>query len=331
MEYKLDTVALHITNECTHKCAMCYATCEDQIKREGDLKTLKIVMDQFQKAGVREINLVGGNPAEHSQIEEIVKYGYDLGFDMSILSNTHNYKNSSVEQIMSYVSSLEWTVHGSTGEVHNRFCKQSDFEPTLERLKIYDQERSDSQKLGIIMNLMSHNYNAFYDTIYSLLERGLTIDYLLIQRIAPFYMGKKFENNLTIEQVVEGFRNIKRINEELGVESLICDSFPFCVIPEDLHPYLDKCSWGYTIAACDMDGNLSRCAMSSKYTLGNVIEKDPLDIWNHSEILDRFRSKTYLPETCQNCDTLEKCGGGCAMSCGNENLSEDRFVKRLRS
>lgn len=331
MEYKLDTVALHVTNECSHKCPMCYATCENQIVREGNIKNLKLILDTFKKAGVKEINLVGGNPAEYSHIEELIKYGHDLGLDMSVLSNTHDYKNSSLEKIVPYVSALEWTVHGPTAEIHDKFCKKPDaFEFSLHKMQTYDDMRGENQKLGIIMNLMPHNYNLFYDTICNLLERGLNIDYLLIQRIAPFYNGKEFENNLTIEQVIEGFRNIKSINEELGVESIICDAFPFCKIPKELHPYLARCDWGYNIAACDMDGNLSRCAMSSKYTLGNVLKEDSLEIWNHSEILKRFRSKEYLPESCQNWDTLEKCGGGCAMSCGNENLTCDVFVKKMK-
>ena len=40
-------------------------------------------------------------------------------------------------------------------------------------------------------------------------------------------------------------------------------------------------------------------------------------------------SNEYLDEQCQNCTLLEKCGGGCAMSCGNENLTSDYFVKKM--
>ncbi len=38
---QLNSVALHITNECSHNCPMCYATNKTQIKRESDLDTLK--------------------------------------------------------------------------------------------------------------------------------------------------------------------------------------------------------------------------------------------------------------------------------------------------
>lgn len=325
--YKLESVALHITNECEHRCPMCYATCATQVKREGDLQTLKNIISRLQASGVRELNLVGGNPAEHSQIEEIVKYAHSLGLDVPILSNTHDYKNSSIEKIAPYVSSLEWTVHGPTADMHDRFCGKKDYENVLARLLTYDGIRNENQKLGIVMNLMAHNYNLFYETICRLLDRGLNIDYLLIQRIAPFYRGKEFQNKLNIDQVIEGFRNIARINEELGVESVVVDAFPFCKVPKELHQYLGRCEWGFTTAACDMDGNLSRCAMSSKYTLGNVLETEPQYIWNHSEILDRFRSKSYLPDECHECDMLSLCGGGCAMSCGHENLDLDVFVK----
>lgn len=330
-KYTLNSVALHITNECSHECPMCYATCKEQVRREGDLQKLRDIILTLKKDGVSEINLVGGDPARHSQIEEIIKYASELGLSVPILSNTHDYKNSSLERIAPYVSSLESTFHASQAAVHDEFCNsRGAYERVLAKLLEYDSLRSGDQKLGIVMNLMSHNYNLFYQTVEELLNRGLNIDYALIQRIAPFYRGKNFDNTINIDQVRYGFEQVAKINEDLGVETVMVDAFPFCKIPKEYHKYLAKCDWGFATAACDMDGNLSRCAMSSQYSLGNVLETRPLEIWNGSEILKRFRSKEYLSQECQICETLELCGGGCAMSCANENLTGDILLKKVR-
>lgn len=67
----LNSVALHITNICSHNCPMCYATNQTQTKRESDLDNLKKIAIELKKANVCEINLVGGDPCEYSYIEEL--------------------------------------------------------------------------------------------------------------------------------------------------------------------------------------------------------------------------------------------------------------------
>ena len=84
----LNSVALHITNICSHNCPMCYATNQTQTKRESDLDNLKKIAIELKKANVCEINLVGGDPCEYSHIEELLKYLNSLGFSLPILSNT---------------------------------------------------------------------------------------------------------------------------------------------------------------------------------------------------------------------------------------------------
>ena len=78
----LNSVALHITNICSHNCPMCYATNQTQIKRESDLDTLEKIAIKLKKADVEEINLVGGDPCEYSYIEELLKYLSSLGFSL---------------------------------------------------------------------------------------------------------------------------------------------------------------------------------------------------------------------------------------------------------
>lgn len=332
MQYQLKSVAMHITNNCSHGCPMCYATPEGQLKCEGNIEILKTIADELKNAGVEEINLVGGDPAEYSKIGDLVQYLYDLGFQVPILSNTHNYKNSSVQEITPYVSSLEGTIHATTAEAHDTFCKKSNAYNTLiQNLKIYSELKSSGQQLGIVMNIMEHNYNLLYDSIEALLERNLPIDYVLIQRIGPY--GKAIgttKYGMSKEKIVVAFENIDRINKQLGIPTNMVDAFPYCIIPQEYHKYLSKCDWGYGTAAVDMNGNLSRCALSTHYSLGNILETPVNEIWQNSPILQKFRSKKYLRMECQNCKNLENCGGGCAMSCGNDELSDDTFVKNLK-
>lgn len=334
MENQLNSVALHITNECSGNCPMCYYTRKFQVKREGELEILKSIALELKKANVKEVNLVGGDPAEHSHIQEIVKYLYDLELDVPILSNTHNYKNSSVEEIAPFVTSLEGTFHAPTAEEHNRFnASPNSYQEMVLNLKRYDKVRTEGQNLGAVLNVMNYNYNRLYEIIENVLQQGLSLDYVLIQRIGLY---GRAENNkdfsIMKEKLAIAFEQIDNINKKLGVESVMVDAFPLCLIPEEYHKYLEKCDWGYGTASLDMDGNISRCAVAEhcgENLLGNILETPLSEIWENSPTLVRFRSKEYLNDDCKKCDMLAKCGGGCPMSCGNNTLSSDVLVKTL--
>ena len=332
MEKLLESVALHITNECSHKCPPCYATKECQIKCEGDIETLKKIADELKKANVKEINLVGGNPAEYSKIQELVEYLYSLGFELPILSNTHDYKNTTLEKITPYVTSLESTIHADNANEHDMFCgSKGAYENVIHNLLHYSEIKNDSQMTGIVLNVMKHNYNKLYSIIESLLARKLSVDYVMIQRIGLYGRaeGKK-SFVLTENELLEAYENIDKINSKLGIDIFPVDAFPYCKVPEKFHKYLSSCEWGYSLAGIDMHGNISRCAVAPNIKenyLGNILTDSIIDIWENSEILKKFRNLSYIDEECIDCNMLDKCHAGCPMSHGDCKLTSDSLVK----
>lgn len=335
MKHPLKYVASHITNECSSKCPMCYYTNEKQIKCEGKIEVLKKIGTELQKYGVEEVCLVGGDPAEHSKIQELVEYLSSLGLQVSILSNTHNYKNSSVEKITPYVSSLEGTFHAPTAEEHNRFNRTpNSYQNMIENLKIYNGLKKSDQKIGAVLNVMNYNYNHLYEIVANIVEQGIVPDYVMIQRIGLYGKACGKEKYAIVKEILEtAFKQIAKINKELGIESTMVDAFPLCLIPEEYHEYLAKCDWGYKTASMDSLGNITRCAVAEhcgENLLGNILETPLEEIWRYSPTLIKFRNKSYLDSNCQLCDKLDQCGGGCPMSCGNNTLSTDVLVRNLR-
>lgn len=329
-QYKLKSVALHITNECSANCPFCYYTKEGMVRCEGNLEVLKRIALNLRNAGVLEINLVGGDPAEYSKIQELVEYLYGLGFKVPILSNTHVYKNTDLESVIPYVSSLEGTFHAACAQEHNRFNRtKRSYEIMLENLKKYDELRKSYQQLGAVLNVTNQSYNKLFDIISSLLKQGLNLDYVLIQRIGSYGRAEKMEAILR-EKLIIAFKQIERINKELGISTSMVDAFPLCLIPNQYHEYLDRCDWGYGTASVDMNGNITRCAVANhtgENLLGNVLETPVTEIWNNSPTLVNFRNKRYLDEQCHNCELLAKCGGGCPISNGNNTLSSDVLLR----
>lgn len=114
-----------------------------------------------------------GDPAEYSHIQELVEYLNELGFRVPILSNTHNYKNTSIEKITPFVTSLEGTFHAPTAEEHNRFNRSlGSYEAMIENLKKYNTIRSSEQSIGAVLNVMNYNYNYLFKIVENVLKQG---------------------------------------------------------------------------------------------------------------------------------------------------------------
>lgn len=320
---RLKFVALGITTHCSHNCSFCYETAKLNAaeRRDGDLRTLMQIGDKLVTAGVKTVELVGGDPAEHPEIERLTRYLKRSGLDVAILSNTHR----SWHEVAPYVKALEWTVHGPQ-EVHDGFTKPRAYEEALSNLKRFAKNKRSYQQIGITLNFTSTMTEKLFETV-STLAKELPIDYVQLQRIAPFGGAAGCSFCLTKKEVVRIFEQIRRVDEELGIDIEVVDSFPLCILPEELRKYTARCDWGFGTAYVDMKGNLSRCAVN-QIPLGNILNPDtPLnELWENHSDLQKFRAKRYLPKKCRKCKMLGACGGGCPSSCGGCELSADRLI-----
>lgn len=322
-KHTLKYVAFGITNHCSHNCSICYETAflKADHRRHGDLATLKQISGELAGAGVEFIELVGGDPAEHPEIGELTKYLNGLGLGVGILSNTHR----SWEQVAPFVSVLEWTVHGPQ-DYHDAYTKPGAYQEVLGRLKEFAKVKQCCQRIGLTINFTPIMAQRLYEVVRDLAQE-LPVEYVQLQRVGPFGGAVGGNHALKLEEILAIYRQIQRIDNELGIGIEVVDSYPLCLLPEDLRKYTARCDWGYGTAYVDMDGNLSRCAVN-QIKLGNVIKtEEPLTrIWDEHPSLVKFREKKYLPEKCQKCDFLNECGGGCPSSCGGCDLSADQLI-----
>lgn len=325
-KHKLTAVALGITTKCSHRCDICYETAnlERRERHDGDLKTLFHIGDKLVKAGVEDVELVGGDPAEYARIGVLTHYLKDSGLNVHILSNTH----FSWQDYAPYVSSLEWTVHGQR-PYHDAYTLHGAYKETLRRLQAFADTKRADQQIGITINFTPVIAVSLYDTICELADE-LPIDYIQLQRVGPFGGAADGAYTLELDDVIRVFEQVQMIDQKWGIEIEVVDSFPMCLLPEDLRKYTARCDWGYGTAYVDMKGNLSRCAVN-QIPIGNILDPGlPLkQLWEQHPDLRRFREKKYLLQTCQQgCDMLEECGGGCPVSCGGCDLSSDELMIR---
>lgn len=313
-EAKLKSVILHITNACCNRCPYCYAFQEDGVIEHADIKKLYKIIDILSENGVEVINLLGGDPALHPHVIEIAEYATKKGISSSLMSNTMEIKNCSTEKMAETFDVFEATIHGSSAEEHDSFCKCNG---VYNRLTTNLKSLSKlGAKIGIALNIIPNNYDEIYSMIASLVEQHINISYIIIQRIIPFGAAENStEYNLTKEMANIALENISRIHNDFNISITVEDPFPLCVINDEFRQYMHPCEWGFTKAALNGRGDLSRCGADPRYLLGNIFETPLEIIWQESPILESFRSREYLADRCKECPDKEVCGGGCPLSC----------------
>jgi radical SAM protein with 4Fe4S-binding SPASM domain len=279
------------------------------------LDQLTRIVDALAAATVREVTFLGGDPAIYPSAVPLARHANERGIAVSILSNTHRYPGSSVEEAANWVSAFETTIHAPKPEEHDAFCqKKGAFEYVVSRLR---RAAAAGRKTGLAINVTPQSAGQVFDIADTVRNRyGVPLDYIIVQRIIPFGRAQTTSAfTIAREHAERALVDIERIDNELGIRISVEDPFPLCVLPVRLRKYMTRCAWGFTKASVNDKGDLSRCGADPRCRLGNILQTPLLEIWNNSPTLLSFRDRKYLPGRCQTCADLDRCGGGCPLSC----------------
>ncbi len=334
MSYKIKEINLHITDFCDGHCPMCYATEEVMTRHHGDIKILKkIVHNAILNGKVERFVMVGGDPCEHPNLVELLKYikeegtKYNIPTKSMVISNTHNYKENGktvkIEDIMQFIDGMCVTVHGPDDKTHDGFNRcEGSYEIVMNNLDRYAKLKNKFQEICIIINLMPQTVNCLKEIMLATNKRlNGKVDGFAIQRIAPIGRAcgstKYFIEPEDINRVLGVCKELK---EQYGFYLEFVDAFPLCRVNSKYREMLPKggCNWGTDYCAVFPDGSISRCAMSENKLSCNMTDLDTpekfFNFWNKDEELVNFRNKNHLGEKCLRCNLLNECGGGCVLA-----------------
>lgn len=312
----ITSVELHITNSCTHKCPYCYmnANSKPNLIKHSNLAVIKEIIEKLRDADVEIVALLGGDPVRHPDILNILQLIKDSKMKISIMSNTMDILDK--EKASALIDNIDVTIHGRNAKEHDDFCGcLGAFDLLLNNLKYYNEK---GVNINIAVNITPQTYDKVYEIVETIFKRGIRIGAVLTQRILPFGRATGADIwNATAEQVNIAFSQAVRAKEDFGINIGVEDPYPFCVIEEEYHQYMHGCPEGTSRLAIGMNGEVIKCGAASHFSKYNILQ-DSLDfIWNDSDLFKDFREKKFLSSKCQTCKYLDKCGGGCPISCEN--------------
>ena len=158
------------------------------------------------------------------------------------------------------------------------------------------------------------------DTVEDVKEMGIFLAELGVQYFSVgivSYCGEASRNNLVCKK-----DDLNRVYEQLQELSDIIDvgmtgGMPYCVLPEEDpdRPVLiaNSCDAAISQIVVSPNGDLRPC-VELPTVVGNILRDDLFTVWQNSPELIRIREFRNTPMTCQSCELVSYCHGGCRAS-----------------
>ncbi len=99
-------VDICVTSYCNFGCKFCYqSSTKDGV--HADLENIKHTLKELRNAGTLEVVFGGGEPTEHPNFLEILKYSKELGFVVGF--TTKNYKLKNIKELSEYCHTIAFS------------------------------------------------------------------------------------------------------------------------------------------------------------------------------------------------------------------------------
>ncbi len=283
----LDYVQLYPTNQCNLTCSFCFNRGLSS-RRDIELEDYCTIVSALDDAGVKKMDILGGEPTLHFGFEEMLEINSRSGISTSISSNGRDI--GMLRQISSHYKKtplkLGISLYPETmTEELMKFIEEG--LPVVKSVCTSKEFITDEGK-RLIENGDVHYCLLFMDV--------LNKDDLDLSLPFPDYLGK--------------LNRLKELHS--NVHGVFCSGF----IPDsETFPVLERvrCPAGTTKMSILPDGSVYPCYLFFRhddFRLGNLLDDDIQQIWN-SPVLDAFRS--FEKNNCvnQECQLHTKCHGGC--------------------
>ena len=313
---RLAWVIIEVTDSCNFNCIWCYANSGNGIERRRThmpLEKLEILLKMLADGGVRQITYSGGEPSIYPYIRKAVKMAKDMGFVVHMNTNgfvitrdfARELKNLGLSQIQTNIDSLNPIKHDYIRGT------QGSFERAVKALKNGSEVGMTAVSQTVLTSL---NEEEIFD-IFAF-ARSMGIQRCRLWDMTPSEGMAK--NNLSIAP-----SNYERTLEKLyeftlgmGLKSIESGE-PFFPLNRKLSvPVVGGFCVSYFGATTTISphGDAFYCATYRK-SMYNVFDQTdkPIDELHRKKLSEFISVNIKIPESCQGCQFLKKCMGGCVV------------------
>jgi len=293
-----------VTSRCNLECSHCYAA--KFSKAELDEKEKLLLVKDALQAGIKTINLTGGEILLQTDSLKLIDYISGLGVSVSIFTNGTTLNEEIVRQLAKNGVFILLSIDGARKESHELIRGAGTWELAMAGAT---RLRNFGVPFATVMSLNGQNYNEVQDYLSLASDLGAIRGCFI--PVMPTGRAKK-EMILGPAQVIRVLKEVENAAENLNFPaSLWCTPFSRLLV-KSKYISTSYCRLSNEELEVDPEGNVLLCDIAD-VKFSNVREKGILEAWKEQEADPLVKSLTYpkLPEPCSSCELRQKCRGGC--------------------
>jgi len=291
------SVQLDLTYRCNERCVHCYLDHEDH----GEMTTAEIkhLLDEMAAAGVFILTLSGGEIFLRKDFFELLEYARSLMFCVKLKTNAVMIREKEAARLRDLnIQSIQVSIYSHRPDIHDAITLvPGSLRRSLDAIRFL---KSQGLRVIIANVLMTQNMQD-YPSVRALAAE-LGVECTLDPTVTPMMNGDRSVLSLGVDQDVlrQAFRD----------PALVGDVDEFCAIPAKASDgELDAlpCSAGHSACYVSPYGDVFPCVQFPLPT-GNVRSQRFVDIWRHSERMNKVRSIQVRDlTTCTQCTHVSQC------------------------
>jgi radical SAM protein with 4Fe4S-binding SPASM domain len=325
MNRDLKVLAFCFTNGCNLSCAHC--GCDPKgadLKNELPAAFFADICRQGRDLGAVQANITGGEAFFRHDCFDLIEDALNLGLFTTVESNGTLLTQTEISRLASYGGQIRLSISldGFNPAVNDKIRGQGTFLKIMETLNRVAEAGIPARVISV---LHGENLGQIPDMARFVVD-GLGLGFRLIPSIIEYGRGVYACQQVgaswdQITQVLEGFYyDFLREHDD---DRLSVELNPALVPIEVNHKYHHVCPWGLSMIGIGPTGQAGLCHVGindPRFTTGDLTREPLADIWEHNEVLTKFRAMTgnELLGVCGNCQARNFCRGGCRVHAINK-------------
>ena len=300
-----------LTFACPVQCSYCSNPLELSASRKNELSTEEwiSVMRQARKLGAVQLGFSGGEPLVRKDLEELIIEAKSLGFYINLITSSIGLTAEKITTLKEAgLGHIQISFQGSNRESNKLLGGTDSFDH-----KVAMTKEVIKQDLPLGLNFVLHRQNLHQVEEFLTMAQSVGAEFVELANCQYYGWGLHNREHLlpSQDQLIEA----ERVTNEFR-EKYKGDMDVFFVAPDYYDDRPKKCSngWGTTFMTVNPDGEVLPC-QAAKVIPGlefpNVRDHELKEIWENSDLFNRFRGTQLMKEPCASCPEKEIDLGGC--------------------
>jgi len=301
---------LAITYRCNNNCAHCY-NARSRNYPEMSTSDWNKILDQLWEIGIPHIVFTGGEPTLREDLPDLIRHAENNGQITGLNTNGRRLSDPAYVQTLidAGLDHVQITFESHVPQIHDQMVGHTgSWNQTLAGLK-----NALATNLYVMTNttMLKNNASFIPGTLELLGQLGLKT--IGLNALIYSGHGKTVGTGLSESELTPLLSQAQEFTRKYDQRLSWYTPTQYCHFdPMDLSLGVKACTAALYNMCIEPDGTVLPC-QSYYEGLGNILEQDWKQIWNH-DLAVSLRERKMAPAKCAGCALLTECGGGCPLA-----------------